>query len=298
MPNLKRRRFFHKVYERIVPEPMSKDDGIEVIVNKLESEEPCMISRFGSTELQTLTYVKLFPLLLPLKKRTYYNIQYCSGFFPVNFKNLRAFYKLYKKDVKEQLDVLISWRFEEFFFKRWIGDCPRVSKATLDHFFEQERPWTRVLKNKRVLVIHPFAETIVDQYNINREKLFTNPEVLPRFKELHVIKAVQSIAGTPVDYNSWFDALEYMESEINKVDFDIAILGCGAYGMPLAAYIKRLGKKAIHMGGVTQILFGIKGKVYVESPTFSPYINDYFVYPKDSDTPVNAKLVENGCYWK
>ena len=26
-------------------------------------------------------------------------------------------------------------------------------------------------------------------------------------------------------------------------------LGCGAYGFPLAAHVKRMGKKAIHMGG-------------------------------------------------
>ncbi len=298
MPNLKRRRFFHKVYERIVPKPLSMEEGIETIVRELESENPCMISRFGSTEIQTLAYMKLFPFLLPFKRRTYYNIQFCSGFFPVSFKNLKEFYKLYKEDVRTQLDVLISWRFEEFFFNRWIGDRPRVSKATLDHFFEQEHPWTRVLKGKRVLVVHPFSETIIQQYSNNRRFLFTNPEVLPEFKSLHVIKAVQSIAGTPVGFASWFDALEYMKSEIEKEDFDIAILGCGAYGMPLAAHIKRLGKKAVHMGGVTQILFGIKGKVYVESPAYSPYINDFFVYPSDSDTPANAKLVEDGCYWK
>ena len=298
MPNLKRRRFFNSVYNMIVPSPLSMDRGIEAIVKKLEANDPCMISRFGSTELQTLTYIKLFPLLLPLKKRTYYNIQYCSGFFPVTFKNLKQFYKIYKQDVRSQLDILISWRFEEFFFRRWIGKRPRVSKATLDHFFDQEHPWTRILKGKKILVVHPFAETIKEQYSRNRECLFDNPEALPEFKELHVIKAVQSIAGTPVDFDSWFDALEYMKTEIDKVDFDIAILGCGAYGMPLAAYIKRKGKKAVHMGGVTQILFGIKGKVYVENKYYSQFINDFFVYPKDNETPSNSKVVEGGCYWK
>jgi len=298
MPNMKRRRFFHKVYERIVPAPMSEEEGIEKIVNMLEAKSPCMISRFGSTELQTLSYIKMFPLLLPLKKRTYHNIRYCSGFFPVTLDNLRRFYKIYKDDVKEQLDILISWRFEEFFFKKWIGNRPRISKTTLDHFFEQKTPWTRVLRGKKVLVVHPFAETIMEQYTNNREHLFSNPDVLPEFAELHVIKAVQSIAGNPVDFGSWFDALDYMKSEINKIDFDIAILGCGAYGMPLAAHIKRIGKKAIHMGGVTQILFGIKGKIYVENPVYATYINSYFVYPDDKDTPANAKVVEGGCYWK
>ena len=51
-----------------------------------------------------------------------------------------------------------------------------------------------------------------------------------------------------------------MQKEIDKIDFDIAILGCGAYGYPLASYIKSIGKKAIHIGGATQLIFGIKGK--------------------------------------
>ena len=42
---------------------------------------------------------------------------------------------------------------------------------------------------------------------------------------------------------------EYMKAEINKSNYDICILGCGAYGFPLAAHVKRMGKKAIHMGG-------------------------------------------------
>ena len=32
----------------------------------------------------------------------------------------------------------------------------------------------------------------------------------------------------------------YMKNEIAAKDFDIALIGCGAYGMPLAAYVKSL----------------------------------------------------------
>lgn len=49
-----------------------------------------------------------------------------------------------------------------------------------------------------------------------------------------------------------------MKDEIDKRDYDIALIGCGAYGFPLAAHIKRSGKKAVHLGGALQLLFGIK----------------------------------------
>lgn len=51
-----------------------------------------------------------------------------------------------------------------------------------------------------------------------------------------------------------------MQDEISKEDYDICLIGCGAYGFSLAAYVKRCGKQAIHMGGALQLLFGIKGK--------------------------------------
>ena len=65
---------------------------------------------------------------------------------------------------------------------------------------------------------------------------------------MHTIKAVQTIADQQDSrFDTWFDALEYMKDEISKVDFDIALIGCGAYGMCLAAHVKRLGKQAVHL---------------------------------------------------
>ena len=44
------------------------------------------------------------------------------------------------------------------------------------------------------------------------------------------------------------DTVEILGVKIDKIDFDVAIIGCGAYGIFLADYIKSLGKKAIHLG--------------------------------------------------
>lgn len=288
--------FVDKIYEAFAP----KAEGLETdtirIVNLIKGCEPCMISRFGSTELQTLWYSRFFPMSLPLKSRTYYNIQNASGFFPVTHESLKRFYKEYKEDVKE-MDLLVSWRVEELFFKDWIGKKQMIRKTSMDTFYSQERPWTAALEGQRVLVVHPFAETVERQYDKSRDKLYANPLVLPEFASLQTVKAVQSIAGEKVQYANWFEALDYMKLEIDKKDFDIALIGCGAYGLPLAAHIKRMGKKSVHMGGVIQFLFGIKGKRYVDNPLYSKYINEYFVYPPDADRPQNSKVVEGGCYW-
>ena len=79
---------------------------------------------------------------------------------------------------------------------------------------------------------------------------------------------------------------------------DIAIIGCGAYGFPLAAKLKEAGKQAIHLGGVTQIMFGIKGKRWVESPTYRFSFNEAWEYPLESERPDSSQKVEESCYWK
>ena len=88
-----------------------------------------------------------------------------------------------------------------------------------------------------------------------------------------------------------------MKLQITKLEFDVAIIGCGAYGFPLAAHIKRMGKKAVHLGGATQMLFGIKGKRWIEIKKFNSIINKFFVFPDTEEQVVNSSKVENGCYW-
>jgi hypothetical protein len=45
------------------------------------------------------------------------------------------------------------------------------------------------------------------------------------------------------------------------------------------------------------MLFGIKGKRWIDNADFAPIINNYFVLPSDEDKIKNAAKVEEGCYW-
>jgi hypothetical protein len=268
----------------------------DLIQMKLNSTEPVMIARFGSTEIKAILYPYLpFLFRILLKKRILNNMDTLSGFFPSSDATIRKFSKLMIDDMK-LLDVLGSWRIEESFLEKFYPTAKRIKLNNLEPYL-QDNPWSIALKNKKVLVIHPFNKTIESQYHSKREKLFGDPNVLPAFQSLQTIKAVQTIAGQKSNFDNWFDALDFMKSEIDNKDFDIAIIGCGAYGFPLAAHVKRIGKKAIHLGGATQILFGIKGKRWVENSNFNHIINEYFVFPNDSDKVQNAKKVEDACYW-
>jgi hypothetical protein len=161
-----------------------------------------------------------------------------------------------------------------------------------------QEPWSGALAGKVVLVIHPFARSIDSQYRVSRHRLFADPNVLPEF-ELKTIRAVQTIAGNTAGFASWFDALDHMRDQIANERFDVAIVGAGAYGLPLGAFVKSLGKQAIHLGGATQVLFGITGHRWETEyrTSIGAMINEHWVRPLPEETPESASTVENGCYW-
>ena len=310
------RKFFSKTVNNRVehPEMFDPQYASDHIYSLLASDKPCMIARFGSTELSCLlNYMSVkshkHQYIKYIKGEVsdwWWNEKYMgymknnAGFFPVDEEHLSRFGELMIEDIK-QLDLLGSWIPEEE--KIALGENNSIVKVRLLLLepYWGTQPWTRALKGKKVLVVHPFAPLIEKQYREHRKKLFENPDVLPAF-ELQTIQAVQSIGGETNGFHDWFEALQWMKDEIDKRDYDIALIGCGAYGFPLAAYVKRQGKKAVHLAGALQLLFGIKGKRW-ETPNYSAdynytqLFNDYWVSPDASLKPKNADQVEGACYW-
>ena len=76
-----------------------------------------------------------------------------------------------------------------------------------------------------------------------------------------------------------------------------AILGAGAYGFPLGARLKQQGKQAIHLGGSTQILFGIKGRRWDKRPNVAKHYNEHWVYPLEHEKPQNVEAAGVTAYW-
>lgn len=295
------------------------DKASEMIYNLLISDEPCMIARFGSTELSALVnYLgvnsKHHSILKYIRgeqpewwwnKNIMNQMQQWSGFFPPTPENMQRFGDLMMQDMKE-LDLLGCWIKNEAYFTKGLEHTQRVHLRLLEPFWAN-KPWTRCLKNKNIVVVHPFTEYILSQYN-NRTLLFSNPDTLPKFASLRTVKAVQSLGGEDNGFKDWFDALKWMEDEIDKEDYDVCLIGCGAYGFPLAAHVKRQGKKAVHLGGALQLLFGIRGKRWenpsygvkewgIQYGSYSSFMNKYWVRPGEGGRPKNANQVEGGCYW-
>lgn len=314
------RKLYVKTFGRnqlpALPCEKDPDKASEMIYKLLASDKPCMIARIGATEMNAIVnYLGINEKSHSIRKfikgeqpewwwdsNTMTQMQRWSGFFPPTSENLQRFGKMMIEDTKE-IDLLGSWLNNEY---RIYNNCNiNAVKLPLLEPYHANNPWSRILANKKVLVIHPFADLITKQYR-KRELLFKNPNILPNF-ELNTIQAVQSLGGETNGFKDWFAALEWMKQEMDKRDYDICLIGCGAYGFPLAAHAKRRGKKAVHLGGALQLLFGIKGKrweaddyaIKWELPknTYLSLFNEYWTYPGNKERPKNAKDVEGGCYW-
>lgn len=297
-----------------------RSEANHLLYNMLSSESPCMISRFGSIEIGIVSNYLMIHNDKPLYRKCieyitdntglpwwdtlfFKSMKNNAGIFPESIKMLERFSERYLQDIPE-IDLLGSFNYSEKFMPL-RNDVIQVHLECLYPFFV-EHPWTQALKGKKVLIVHPFVESIVSQH-ARHKLIFEHPDIWPEY-ELKTLRAIQSNAGNDVPYQNWFEALKWMEDEISNTDFDICILGCGAYGLPLAATIKRMGKKAIHMGGGSQLLFGIKGKRWDNNAyhwkdlpqlntNYSSLYNEYWVRPSQSETPKAAKNVEGACYW-
>ena len=283
---------------RFSKEKIDNESAQRYIIESIDKSKPTMVSRFGCFESRCLGegYGIKYGCLKAYKPTTLNTIYNNAGVFPYGEKGAQQFFELTSESIKD-IDLLGVWTTEMHDYLVDTKCRNDVQITALDNLepFRTDNPWTQALKGKRVIVVHPFKETIESQY-ARREKLYSNPLMLPEF-ELRVIKAVQTIAGQQDSrFLEWKHALNYMYEECIKEDFDVAIIGCGAYGMPLASMLKRKGKIAIHLGGATQILFGIKGGRW-DNNSISQLYNDYWVRPLASETPQNANRVEKGCYW-
>ena len=286
------------------------EEANNLVRNEMLKDKALMICKFGTVELGTIAnYLSMrepkrvgdiWKYIKREKKYLWWwdngelmNIN--AGFFPPTGRMLDRFCTLIFEDSKE-IDILCSYREAEGMLRKELANAVKINTPGLSTPFRYENPWTETLEGKKVLVVHPFEESIQYQYKKHR-LLFENPKVLPAF-ELKTIKAVQTIANNrPDQFKNWFEALNYMKDQISNTDFDVALIGCGAYGLPLAAHVKRLGKKGIHMASHTQILFGVIGKRWEKNPEYAKLINEHWVRPLPTEVPPNFRKVEKGAYW-
>lgn len=286
---------------------IANDAASNIIFEAIKSGEPFMTARMGCVEQRAImnSLALQYNQVSNIKADNISSLIHNAGFFLseneekqhcdceiVRFSRLCL-------DALRLCDLYAIWGNygDEYLIRNYLKSDGLVCKLeVLEPWYSPTAPWSRALRGKNVLFIHPLVETMKKQSK-HWDKIFPSTDILPLFN-LQCLKAVQTIGGNRDSrFSDWFEALEWMHTEARKIDYDVAIIGCGAYGLPLAAKLKQDGKQAILMGGATQLFWGIKGKRWAERTFFQKLFNEYWVYPHEADRPKNFELIEQGCYW-
>ena len=269
------------------------NDGNGLITDLITSEKPFSVSRLGIGE------ILLFDKVINNKQITDEDIKKANNFGGVYGNCFNEFIEIYLNAIKNS-DIHCYWVNcglnieQDDLLLKTSPESIKIHHRAVEPYYSTN-PWSKALKGKKVLVINSFPDTIVNQYKVI-EKIWGDKEILPEF-DLITYKSVQSI-GTLNPHNSWVESLNVMKNDIANIDFDIALLGCGTYGLPLVDFIKNnLNKQAIYVGGAIQILFGIKGSRWDNHDEIKLFFNENWVRPLDSERIDNYKILENGCYW-
>lgn len=282
-------------------------DANEAIRTAIETSTPFMAARLGRGEIRFLSKVLLRRQLSALEIQVHRLVEGedmiwsgKDGWFKRNLQGSVAqadkFLTLYQNSM-QKADLLGSWSPGESLFSNFFHGVKIDSLSALEPF-RHAKPWSGALEGKRVLLVHPFTKTIRSQYNNRRVQLFDDPRVLPNFELVTLAPFMLGIRDAPPGLDL-IDQFETLAFEMASKEADVVIIGAGPLGFLLAAEAKRLGRVAVHLGGATQLLFGITGKRWEESESFT-YQNDYWIRPLPEETPTltpGEVHFDNGAYW-
>jgi hypothetical protein len=283
----------------------------ETIQDSLQKKKGALIGRNGTIELETL----LFRLYGSSPQQGYpqhitRRLGLHAGIWPIDKTSVDRWVFLLIEAIRLS-DVLVAGWYEplkspeEKLLDTTNTLAPRIPLRSLEPYYvAPELRWTHLLAGHRVAVISSFAETMEEQIN-HREEVWPiqTDSLLPANVEWIFIRTgyspmlAKGSATWPSPIGSWEMAVSSVVRKVVESKSSFALIGCGGLGMLIAAELKKQGVIAIVLGGAIQVLFGIKGMRWATHSVISHFWNEAWVFPKQTEIPKGASLIEGGCYW-
>jgi hypothetical protein len=282
------------------------DSGNQVISKLLSSESNFFVGRFGAVESSILfskyDSVKGSHYSFRLRKSAWAN----AGVWPPTTGQLNSFADKYLSALRNTT-ALAVWppnllapqadiikKLDRKIIQIPISSLDVVHTAQESHDFI---PWTMHLSGLNVLIVHPMAESIVQQYK--NYKVLHAKTLLPKFNLFTFIPP--QTQGAIFWRDSYDKQLQITNERISKIlstyKIDVALIAAGAYGMPIANGIFSEGSSAIYVGGALQLLFGIMGGRWRNSDAVNQMITQHWLESSLEKPPFGGRLVEKRTYW-
>jgi len=298
VPNIK---FNHE--NKTYKEHMNLQESNEFMIDKIKANKPFIISRLGIGQETIVSY--LVSTNNPIHPNNI-NILHNNAGIYCNTKEEIVEYSIKFNACLEHSSALAEWGgqtlypYEQYFIQTHRLKC--LTFKVLEPFYcieENLTPWSHSLLGKKVLVINPFTESMQQQLN-NGFQIYKNKRLFLEGQEFVFYKSYNT-SGMNRLHSNWIETFELMCKDISKLDFDIALLGCGGYGLPLCDFIfTKMNKSAVYIGGGIQLLFGVMGNRWANDPMWKRIIaeNDSkFIHPNANEQLKNQNNIEGSCYW-
>lgn len=167
-------------------------------------------------------------------------------------------------------------------------------------------PWTKYLKDKKVLVVSTHAESIKHQWK-NRHKIWG--ENFSNISDFELVDVIRAPYHPSVDYRqypnceTWGDSVNHINRLLETYEFDVLLSGSTTSSPLFVDKSKSLGKIGIQTGGAIQLYFGLLGGRWAKVDAYADWhkmFNEHWMYPLQIDEPQNkVKGLESSfAYWR
>ena len=225
-----------------------------------------------------------------------------QGIYPVDNEFYRQYGKFYI-DHARNLDTLgiCYYSGEVKILKYYRLNNKLIYYVNQEPERSEENCYLPYFRDKRLLIVCPFGDVLKSQAT----------------KE--IFEGVWSKTGKKWFYPKSVDALEFpygfapdthriyptvlelfddIKNRLHRKDFDVALIAAAGLAIPIASYIKSMGKIAIDLGGHLQFVFGVLGKRWRDSEDGKRnYYNDFWIDMPARYKPKETDVCDNGAYW-
>lgn len=303
--------------QRQGPPLLTQREGAIWLAAQVASRKVFVAGKLGTSETEALWFYLTmrtgetkYPYVSDIKK----NMTVNAGLFPAKDQTIDEAIDEWASQmvtaILPECDGLAEWNTlnplqEGEILNHFSPKSKRFPARSLEPYYETESTtrWTfRIPDRVKVAVVTPFALSVASQLR-NLTTLWSTPVWNPALMVLP-IKAHYSPYLSPdnswpeeVLAGGWKTAVKAVADAVVASGAKVALVGVGALSLPIAVALKRRGVAAIHTGGATQILCGIKGRRWLTHSVISTFFTPAWIEPLADEVPSNRALVEGGCYW-
>jgi hypothetical protein len=256
----------------------------EILGDRLSSKIPFYLARPGIGEIEILNAFisnKVDSGLMQRMKQ--------GGIFSQDFL------RLYSESIRDA-DLLTGWNAildesQTVVFRKLKPGADLLHHRVVEPYYVQSDPWTKSLNDCKVLIVSIFSESMrMQQHRL--DKVWEGKVMFGNCKLDFVIPPF-----APDCSKSWVEHFEILKDKVHGKTFDLALLSCGTFGLPLGKFIRdEMRSSAIYVGGSLQLYFGIKGKRWDLHEEISAAYNESWIRPVEA-MPDSWQIMDDGCYW-